>query len=165
MLNSPKYHVRVTKDFLVFSAGHFITFNGKICERIHGHNYRVAVEVDGDLDENDYVYDFIALRDQSKAIVDELDHRMLLPSSNRWITLHEDGPNWKVCFEDRYWSFPRDECVVLPLSNTTAELLAHYIGTRLLAAFEADGHPRPRDLRVEVEECFGQSATVSIPSS
>ena len=162
MLIAPKYHVRVTKDFLVFSAGHFITFNGKTCERIHGHNYRVAVEVEGDLDENSYVYDFIALRDQSKAIVDELDHRMLLPSSNRWITLSEDGPNWKVCFEDRHWSFPRDECVVLPVSNTTAELLAHYIGIRLFGAFDAAGRPQPRELRVEVEECFGQSATVSM---
>ena len=165
MTIAPKYHVRVTKDFLVFSAGHFITFNGEECERVHGHNYRVAVEVEGDLDENHYVYDFIALRDQSKAIVDELDHRMLLPESSRWITLSEDGPNWKVRYKDRYWSFPRDECVLLPVPNTTAELLAHYIGERLLGLFDKAGKPRPGVLRVEVEECFGQSATVAIASS
>ena len=32
----PLYRVRVTKDSLVFSAGHFITFNGDQCERIPG---------------------------------------------------------------------------------------------------------------------------------
>jgi 6-pyruvoyltetrahydropterin/6-carboxytetrahydropterin synthase len=42
---SEHYHVRVTKDYLVFSAAHFITYNGNICERLHGHNYRVAAEV------------------------------------------------------------------------------------------------------------------------
>jgi hypothetical protein len=49
-----RYHVRVAKDTLVFSAAHFITFAGNVCERLHGHNYRVAAEVAGPLDENHY---------------------------------------------------------------------------------------------------------------
>ena len=46
------YCVRLEKEYLVFSAAHFITFNGNICERLHGHNYRVRAEVHGPLDEN-----------------------------------------------------------------------------------------------------------------
>ena len=65
------YKVRVEKDYLVFSAGHFITNDGDICERLHGHNYRVAAEVFGQLDENFYVVDFILLRDALQAIVAE----------------------------------------------------------------------------------------------
>jgi 6-pyruvoyltetrahydropterin/6-carboxytetrahydropterin synthase len=38
-----RYTVRVSKDYLVFCAGHFITYDGDHCERLHGHNYRVAV--------------------------------------------------------------------------------------------------------------------------
>jgi 6-pyruvoyltetrahydropterin/6-carboxytetrahydropterin synthase len=155
------YKVRVTKDSLVFSAGHFITFNGDHCERIHGHNYRVAVEVEGDLDENGYVFDFIALRDQAKGIVDELDHRMLLPASSAKILLEDDGPcNIRARYKDRYWSFPREECVVLPVPNTTAELLATYIADRLRQAWAALGIGLPEVLRVEVEECFGQWGVV-----
>jgi len=37
------YRVRLDKEQHVFSAAHFITFNGDVCERLHGHNYRVAV--------------------------------------------------------------------------------------------------------------------------
>ena len=55
------YGVRVTKDTLVFSAAHFITFNGTVCERIHGHNWRVEAAIEGPLDDNHYVFDFIAL--------------------------------------------------------------------------------------------------------
>ena len=158
---STRYKVRVTKDELVFCSGHFITFAGGQCERVHGHNYRVAVEVEDDLDENEYVFDFIALKGLTKAIVDELDHRMLLPTRSSWIRLEEDGAsNWRACYQDRYWSFPRDECVLLPVANTTAELLADYIATRLRSDFDLGGLPTPRVLRVEVEESFGQSAEV-----
>jgi 6-pyruvoyltetrahydropterin/6-carboxytetrahydropterin synthase len=154
------YSVRVTKDYLVFCAGHFITFNGDHCERIHGHNYRVAVEVEDRLDENHYVFDFIALRDQTKALVDELDHRMLLPDRSPYIKLAPDGANWRVSYKDRFWSFPKDECVVLPVPNTTAELLADYLADRLIASFTELGLPTPRVLRVEVDESFGQLGRV-----
>jgi 6-pyruvoyl-tetrahydropterin synthase len=63
------YGVRVTKDYLIFSAGHFITFDGDHCERLHGHNWRVAVDIEGELDANQYVFDFITLLDLSRTIV------------------------------------------------------------------------------------------------
>lgn len=153
------YHVRVTKDELVFAAGHFITFDGDHCERIHGHNWRVAVEVADDLDRNHYVFDFLALRDLTRAIVADLDHRMLLPTESPLIRLEEDGPNWLVRFGERHWSFPRDECALLPIANTTTELIADQIGERLRQAMAGRGLPLPRIMRVEVEENFGQSAT------
>lgn len=156
------YKVHVAKDELVFSSGHFITFNGDHCERIHGHNYRVAVEVDGPLDENAYVIDFIALRDMTRALVDELDHRMLLPGESPRIRVTAEGANIVARYKDRFWSFPGDECVILPIANTTAELLAHHLGLRLLSAIEARGWARPAALRVEVEESFGQSAEVQL---
>lgn len=156
------FTVRVTKDYLVFSAGHFITFDGDHCERIHGHNYRVAVEAEDELDENHYVIDFLLLRDAARTIVDELDHRMLLPGQSTRIHLELDGANCVARYKDRFWSFPRDECVILPVANTTAELLADYIARRLLADLVARGVKSPRRLAVEVEECFGQLARVEI---
>src|SRR4029079_1581885 len=93
-----KYHVRITKDYLVFSAGHFITFNGDVCERLHGHNYRVAAEVFGPLDENQYVMDFIALRDALKSLVDDLDHRVLLPTEPPMIRVIEDEREVEATF-------------------------------------------------------------------
>ena len=159
-MSAQRYKVRVEKDELVFSAGHFITFAGDQCERIHGHNYRVTVEIEDDLDENHYVFDFIALRDITRAITGELDHRMLLPTRSALITLDEDGPNWRARYRDRSWSFPKDECVLLPIANTTAELLADHIAGQLRQRLAARMLRLPRVLRVEVEESFGQSAEV-----
>lgn len=150
------YCVRLEKEYLVFSAAHFITFNGNICERLHGHNYHVRAEVQGLLDENHYVIDFIALRDELKKICDELDHRMLLPTQHPQIHVTANEREVEVTFEDRRWIFPLGDCCLLPVPNTTAELLARYIGGRLLDALEARLGARPRVVAIGVDENDGQ---------
>src|SRR5919202_883338 len=141
-----RFKVRVTKDYLVFSSGHFISYEGDRCERLHGHNYRTAVEVEGELDENWYVFDFIALKHRTKAITDELDHRMMLPTRNPHISLEEGPRGIRVRYRDREWLFPREDCVLLPIENTTAEMLARYIGQRLLEDLRRQHQYVPRVL-------------------
>ena len=158
-MSCERYKVRVTKDHLVFCSGHFISYEGDKCERLHGHNYRATVEIEGDLNEDSYVFDFIALKHRTKAITDELDHRMLLPTRNPVITLEEKAGSVRVRYKEREWLFPRDDCVLLPIENTTAELLARYVGQRLLEELRRHHNYTPSVLRVEVEENVGQSAT------
>lgn len=153
-----RYRVRVTKDHLVFCSGHFISYEGDKCERLHGHNYRVAVEVEAGLDENFYVFDFIALKHRTKEITDTLDHRMMLATRNPYIRVREEAKRTQVTYGDREWVFPSDDCVLLPIENTTAELLARYIGQKLLEALRKQHNFTPLVLRAEVEENIGQSA-------
>jgi 6-pyruvoyltetrahydropterin/6-carboxytetrahydropterin synthase len=159
------YRVRLEKEQHVFSAAHFITFNGDVCERLHGHNYRVAVEVEGPLDENQYVIDFIALRDELKAITDELDHHVLLPDSHSLIRVKAREQEIEAVFtpDGRRWVFPRGDCILLPVSNTTAELLAQFIGQRLLAAIQRRTSKAPSRIEVAVDENHGQWGVWSGP--
>lgn len=157
-MGQPTYRVRVTKDHLVFSAAHFITFNGNICERLHGHNWRTAVEVTGPLDENSYVFDFIALRDRLQEIVNRLDHRVLLPTGHPQIRVQASDREVEARFEERRWVFPREDCVLLPVANTTAELIARWIGERLWEAIAPQARGSIQTLQIEVEENFGQWA-------
>lgn len=156
------YRVKVTKDFLVFSAAHFITFAGDQCERLHGHNYRVEVDVDGPLDENEYVIDFIALRDYTRAITDRLDHHVLLPTRSPHIHVEEKAGQVEARFRETRWSFPAGDCVLLPIANTTAERLAWWIGQELLRSLIDAGIPAPARLCVHVEENFGQWGTCEL---
>ena len=133
MTEDRKYTVRLNKDYLVFSSAHFITFAGNICERIHGHNYGLEIEVEGPLDENSYVIDFIALRDAAKEVVDKLDHHVLLPTQHDAIKVTSDADEVTATFEDRRWVFPKEDCVLLDIPNTTAEKLAEHIANQLTA--------------------------------
>lgn len=155
-MTKDKYHIRVSKDYLVFSAGHFITYDSDVCERLHGHNYRVEVEVHGPLDENYYVVDFIAVRDTIKGIVDELDHHMLLPTQHPMIMVRVEGDSVEVNFKERRWVFPLGDCILLPVANTTTELLAQYIGMRFADQLEKRTGARPGYLKVAVDENLGQ---------
>lgn len=161
---SETYHVRLEKEQLIFSAAHFITFDGNICERLHGHNYRLFAEIFGPLDENEYVIDFIALRDTLKEIASELDHHMLLPTEHPLIQVNAGKKEVEVRFEDRRWVFPRGDCILLPVANTTAELLAHHIGNQLLDRLEKRTGSRPARLVLGVDENEGQWGICEITS-
>lgn len=156
---SERFSVRVTKDYLVFSSGHFITYDGDHCERLHGHNYRVAVAVDAPLDTNHYAFDFIALKNHARDLTDELDHRMLVAMRNPLLAVSESATSIRVSYRTKEWVFPREDCVLLPIANTTAELLAQYLAGRLRDVLRERHGFTPDALRVEVEESFGQVAT------
>ncbi|MEE3219211.1 MAG: 6-carboxytetrahydropterin synthase, partial [Planctomycetota bacterium] len=99
---------------------------------------------------------FIALRDTLKAIVDELDHHMLLPTEHPLIQIAADDQSVEVTFRDRRWVFPRGDCVLLPVANTTTELLARYIGLRLLDDLKERTGQVPDHVKIAVDENFGQ---------
>jgi 6-pyruvoyltetrahydropterin/6-carboxytetrahydropterin synthase len=152
---SSTFHIRLAKERHVFSAAHFITYGDDVCEPLHGHNYRVAVEVHGPLGGNAYVVDFIAVRDAVQAIVDRLDHRVLLPTNHPTIRLAELGGadgEVQAVHGSRRWAFPRRDCVLLPVANTTAEMLAAYIAEELRLRLPEP----PTRMEVAVDECDGQ---------
>jgi 6-pyruvoyltetrahydropterin/6-carboxytetrahydropterin synthase len=152
------YKVSVEKDYLVFAAGHFITY-GEQCENLHGHNYRVRVELEGELDDNAYVFDFVTLKRIMRRLVDELDHRMLLPLENRMLEVREDEAEVTVLFHHRNkrYVFPREDVVLLPIPNTTAEMLARHLTARLKQEISGMGAENLSAVTMMVEETFGQA--------
>jgi 6-pyruvoyltetrahydropterin/6-carboxytetrahydropterin synthase len=152
-----QYRVRIEKDYTVFSAGHFITYDGHECEPLHGHNYRAAAALEGPLDENAYVFDFTKLKRALKTVVDRLDHRMLLPAKSALIRVTEAGSAVEAVYGDKRYVFPRSDVVLLPIPNTTAEMLAWWIARELRQSLPALP-PEARAIEVEVDESFGQRA-------
>ena len=155
---SAQFKVTVAKDYLTFSSAHFITFSGHQCESLHGHNYRVAVSVEGDVDpECAFVVDFAILKSAVRDLIKPMDHRVLLPTNNEKLGLKEDGGSLVVdYFGQRRFQFPRTDVCLLPISNTTAEMIAEYLAQQVrdhLVRFS-----NLTALEVEVEESVGQSA-------
>jgi 6-pyruvoyltetrahydropterin/6-carboxytetrahydropterin synthase len=152
------FRVNVTKDYLVFSSAHFITFAGHRCEPLHGHNYRVRAAVDGEIDpESWYVIDFSVLKQLMKRLCDEIDHKVLLPLTNPKVKVDVEEERVTVsCDGKQRYVFPRSDCALLPVPNTTVEMLAQYLGARMQA--ELPQSSRVTAIEVEVEENFGQSA-------
>lgn len=162
--SSNTFRVSVSKDDLVFSSAHFITFAGHRCEGLHGHNYRARVTVEGALDPADrLVFDFVELKRIMRRLCGEIDHLVLLPLDSERIQVTEADDQVRVSVDGapRY-VFPRRDCALLPIPNTTVEMLAELLANRLrreLAALQAPGLTA---IEMEIEENFGQSATCRV---
>ncbi len=154
----PAFRIHVAKDYLNFCSGHFVTYDGSECEPLHGHNYRASIRLEGPLDENAYVVDFVRVKKLMKRLCDELDHRMLLPEHNPRVTIAREADGFEVRCGPRRYVFPKEDVVLLPIANTTAELLAQHLCGRALAELRGLGVEHLEAIEVEVEETPGQSA-------
>ncbi len=155
------FRVQVSKDYLVFASAHFITFRGHQCETLHGHNYRVGVAVEGSVDsECLFVLDFSVLKQIARRLVDAIDHKVLLPTLNPKLAYREEGNSVAVdYFGVPTYVFPKRDCALLPILNSTAEMLAQYLGIQMRQELAAGGYGHLTLLELEVEENYGQSAT------
>ena len=156
-----EFRVSVTKDYLVFASAHFITFAGHRCEGLHGHNYRASVTVEGELDEEAwFVFDFVVLKRIMRKLCDEIDHLVLLPLESDRIGVREENETVHVSVDDQpRYVFPRRDCALLPIPNTTVEMLAQLLTDRLEVQLRTSGVQGLTAIEMEVEENFGQSAT------
>jgi 6-pyruvoyl tetrahydropterin synthase/QueD family protein len=149
--------VKVEGGNLRFSAAHFITFAGK-CERLHGHNYGVLVEIAGGLNDDHLVFDFTVLKQLARELCQQLNHRFLLPLQNPHLRLTKAGDSWEIRFAQRLYVFPCSDVVELPIDNSTAERLAEYICEQLYKRLSAFDISRLHTLTVGVEEAPTQMA-------
>src|SRR3970040_115406 len=111
MAGSVSYRVEVSKDYTVFAAGHFITYDGDHGEPLHGHNYRAAVALEGVLDENAYVINFVLLKRLLRGLCDRLDHRMLLPTGTPLLSIERQPGSYVVRALDKTYVFPAEDVV------------------------------------------------------
>lgn len=152
---SVRRRVTVERQTLRFAAAHFTTFEGQ-CEPLHGHNYDVIVEVEGDLTEDSWIIDFTKLKNLARALCQELDHKFILQRDSKVLEIDEDEDKWKVHFGERGWVFPKSDVVALPIDNTTAERLAEWFAGRLKQALRAEGATNITAITVGIEEAPGQ---------
>jgi 6-pyruvoyltetrahydropterin/6-carboxytetrahydropterin synthase len=153
------FKVSVAKEYLSFSSAHFITLAGHQCESLHGHNYRIGVTVEGGVDpECAFVVDFGVLKRIVRPYVQAVDHRVLLPTQNPKLELKEEGERLVVTYlGTQKFVFPRSNCALLPISNTTAEMLAEYFAHLVRNDLRNEGLTHLLMIEVEVEESAGQS--------
>jgi 6-pyruvoyltetrahydropterin/6-carboxytetrahydropterin synthase len=164
MTSRGEFRVSVTKDYLVFASAHFITFAGHRCEGLHGHNYRARVTIEGDLNQESwFVFDFVELKRIMKRLCDEIDHLVLLPLKSDRVAVVEEGETVSVSVDGKpRYLFPRRDCALLPIPNTTVEMLAQMLTERLQGELEKLGAKGLTAIEMEVEENFGQSAVYRV---
>ena len=151
------FSIEVAKDYFNFASAHFLIFaNGKR-EPLHGHNYQVAVSLEGDLDHAGVVVDFISFKPLVKRICDSLDHRTLIQTESPVMKVRTRPREVEVRYGKQKIILPKQDVILLPLVNTSTELLAEHIAGRIRREVRRK-FPRTtiRFMEVSVEEARGQ---------
>ena len=92
-----------------------------------------------------------------RQLCDELDEHLLIPGEHPVLTAEVVGAHCEIRYRERHYLVPKDEVIVLPIGNSSAENLAAYFGRTLRDRMRG---PWPglvvQRLSVAVEETPGQ---------
>lgn len=158
-MGSGRYQVYVAKEYLKFSAAHFIAYPG-FRERLHGHNYQVAVRIEGELGPDGYVLDFGVVKKAAKRVCDSLDEYLILPVQSDCLQISPGESSVEVVYEDgSRFVFPRGDVQLVPIVHSSAEELARYVCGRVREELLAEGARPWQRMEVSVAETPGQLAT------
>lgn len=115
-----------------FCAAHFLQdYKGK-CNRLHGHNYKVIAHITfKDNSNNGMCVDFKKLKSVLKNVVDEMDHKTLIPEIISKCNIITQN----IIMFGQY-QFPRKDVFFFPYRNTTAENIAKFIFEVLYERFD-----------------------------
>jgi 6-pyruvoyltetrahydropterin/6-carboxytetrahydropterin synthase len=157
--------LHLAKQNFKFSSAHFLIFDEKSAERLHGHNYQVRVDItcpeNTDKNESGYFADFNIFKKMIKARCDQWDEHVLLPAlhPDMKYKVSVDGKNYDIHFRDRFYSLPLNEVIWLEIPNTSVEQFSALLAKEFFMAFRKH---RVHQIKVEVEETRGQSASSTI---
>ncbi len=121
-----------------FAAAHFV-LGDTGCERLHGHNYLVEVQIYGDQDEQkNLVIDFLELKPFVRKFIEDLDHKILLPNNNKHLQITENKGELDILFvpKNKRYVFPKVDVCLLPIKNTTVEEFARLLSEKLRPLFD-----------------------------
>jgi len=161
---SEHYAIRVYKQYFNFASAHFLIFADGSREPLHGHNYQVQVLVEGALGDADIVVDFIPFKPLVRRICDSLDHKTLLPRDNAHLEITTTDASIEVGHTDgSRFVFPASDVLILPIPNTSTEMLARFIGREMAMNIPKQlPEAEITSLEVQVEESAGQSGICRI---
>jgi 6-pyruvoyltetrahydropterin/6-carboxytetrahydropterin synthase len=108
--------MKVAKEFR-WEGAHRLPWHVGLCRHLHGHSYRMHVELSGPPDEQGMVADFQEIKAWVRPLVSEWDHAILVAESDRELLSVVREHDWRH--------------VVLPY-DTTAENLCRFVATWLL---------------------------------
>jgi 6-pyruvoyltetrahydropterin/6-carboxytetrahydropterin synthase len=153
---SRRFSIEVAKDYFNFASAHFLIFANGHREPLHGHNYQVSVALEGDLDRAGVVLDFIAFKPLVKKVCDDLDHRTLIQTESPLLNVRRSSGEVEIRYKSQRLLLPRTDVILLPLINTSTELLAEYVANRIRRRVQQRFSASIRYMEVAVEEARGQ---------
>jgi 6-pyruvoyltetrahydropterin/6-carboxytetrahydropterin synthase len=158
----PRHRILIAREQYKFACAHMTVFPDGTKERLHGHNYTVAVAIEVDRVELAAMIPFSTI----KAVIAELcaawNERVLVAQRNPHLAITRDDSELEFTLCGERYVMPRGDALLLPIDNITVEALAAHVAERIGPRLGTLG---ARALEVTVNEHPGQGAACRIELS
>lgn len=124
---------KVTKE-ITFDCAHMLSnYDGK-CNNLHGHTYKVRVQLEGDLktegSQRDMIVDFNKLKEAMQSVImDKFDHALVISGDGLREEAEDELLDWAIKYNKKYFVMPR---------RTTAEQMAQFIKIEMQEYFKSE---------------------------
>lgn len=153
--------ITIARDQYKFSCAHMTVFPDGSKERLHGHNYTVAIALELTDTSFSKIIPFADIRAALAELCASWKERVLLAAHNPHFQLvHHDEHELEFRLCGKRYVLPSEDALILPVDNIAVEPLAGHCAEllrRKLASILSA--PHVRSLEVTVSESPGQGAT------
>lgn len=126
------YRLHVVTDPDRLYCGHMTVYPNGAKERLHGHNFRVFLDVDFADGSMARMVDLDVFRHALDGICAAWKERLLLPATNPFLEIvADDGAELEFRLCGQRYVCPRADVVLLPIENCSVEGLAEHVAVLL----------------------------------
>jgi 6-pyruvoyltetrahydropterin/6-carboxytetrahydropterin synthase len=158
------HRIRIARAEHKFSCAHMTVFADGTKERLHGHNYTVAVAIEVERVDVAAMIPFAPIKAAIAELCAAWRERVLLAAGNPWFEIVRDNDGDELEFRlcGARYVMPRGDALLLPIDNVSVEALAAYAAALLRDRLVALGLPHAVALEVMIEESPGQGASCAL---
>lgn len=151
------YSIKIFRDDFVFSSGHLLIYGKKLIEASHGHNYKLELEIFGELNKYGLLIDFREIKKILKELIEELNQKFIIPVNKDILTKENNGLYDIFYEEEKIISLKKEVVVFLNISNISSENLCLYFTNKLIK--KNIFHDKIQYFIITIKESYGQQAT------
>lgn len=124
---------KIAKEF-TWEMSHRLPYHDDVCKNIHGHSYKMRIELEGEMDDKGMVLDYYDIEKIVRPLINKLDHSFICDKDDHLMILFLKENNFKHMIMDTY---------------TTAENIVHYMINYLKQYFEKHSNLNKMTVRLQ----------------
>jgi 6-pyruvoyltetrahydropterin/6-carboxytetrahydropterin synthase len=157
-----RHRIVIAREQYKVSCAHMTVFADGTKERLHGHNYAIAIALDVESIAFADMIPFSSIKDALAKLCADWKEHVLVATKNPFYVLVRDDHELEFTLCGARYVLPRTDVLLLPLDNISVEQLSLHIAGLLRDALAPSLPSHVRSLEVTVSESPGQGASTAL---
>ena len=162
MVRGVKHRIVIAREQYKFSCAHMTVFPDGTKERLHGHNYTIAVALEVERIDLPAMLPFAPIKAALAELCGAWKEHVLIAAKSPYLELVRDDAELELRLCGERYVMPRGDALLLPIDNVSVEALAAHVAGLLAGTLAPVAGPHVRAIEVTVEESPGQGASCEL---